>query len=156
MCLWIGPPGLSPVFWASTYQDGEEACGIKIREKKWSGSCTVVRTRTEDPKVLKNRLIWVAHTVPWGQGMSVYCSRGSGSVTQQQLGSVSMSVVLVTMKSSQVVSCLGCHLRSCYCPTTMLLLGALLIWVAWDASWGHGKTRPKLRPNAMYGSMVLP
>lgn len=33
----------------------------------------------------------------------------------------------------------GCHLRACWCQRVLLLLGVILIWMAWAAIWDiHG------------------
>jgi hypothetical protein len=70
----------------------------------------------------------------------------SGPVVLLRLGFVLIWWHVLPPKASECpdVHGLCCSLKTCWCPWTMLLLGAILMWVAWAASkvlvWVYGPT----------------
>ena len=76
--------------------------------------CIMKSSRTRDPRVVRNGVLWVVFSATRGCGeaLGVLPTRDmSGSVVlQHQVSVVSMAVAFVTIKDHEDCSGLGCHL----------------------------------------------
>jgi hypothetical protein len=121
--------------------------------------CITKRGGTGDATVVRNRQIWGACATTWHHGdiqewiatnVHVYVS-----MALPQLGSALMSVAHFVTEGHPNVSWLGCCLRPCWCPGSVLMLGAKMIWVACADPETIVTSWPWLPLRAMSGSMLL-
>lgn len=121
---------------ASRHHYDEQVCSGEMREKEKCGcSCTVERSRTENVKVVRDRLIWMAHAATWGcviSGPVLQLRAMVMSGSKECLRAISVSVALFQLRSMFIlVACdtiechteahgLACHLRTSWCLRAML------------------------------------